>query len=154
MTEAGDRQEAVRGLEGAFGELLGEMRRVYAQAAAIASPGMLPGTFKVLSAIERHGSATVSGLADRLAADKGQVSRSVTELEELGFVQRVADESDGRIKLITVTTDGAARLEAARARYEGLLSQVVEGWPVADIERVTSLLQELARGASVPPARS
>ncbi len=149
MTAAGDpRQEAVRGLEGAFSELMGEVRRVYAQAAAIVSPGMLPGTFKVLSVIERHGSATVSGLAERLAADKGQVSRSVTELQELGLVRRVADESDGRIKLITVTNEGQRRLAAARARYEGLLTEVVADWPVDDIERVTVLLHELARGAS------
>ncbi len=148
MTVPDRRQEAIRDLEGAFAELLGEVRRVYAQAAATVSPGMLPGTYKVLSLIERRGSTTVSGLAEQLAADKGQVSRSVTDLEELGLVRRVADESDGRIKLITVTPEGATRLAAARARYEGLLTRVVETWPVDDIERVTQLLESLARATS------
>ena len=40
-------ERAVRGLEGAFGELMGEFRRFYTQAAESVSPGMLPGTFKV-----------------------------------------------------------------------------------------------------------
>src|SRR5689334_16150185 len=97
MTDQTARREAVRGLEGAFGELMGEFRRVYAQAAESVSPGMLPGTFKVLSSIQRAGSISVSGLAERLTADKGQVSRSVTELEDLGLVERTTDAMDGRI---------------------------------------------------------
>lgn len=148
MSGADPRQDAVRGLEGAFSELLVGVRRVFAEAAATVAPGMLPGTFKVLSVIERHGSTTVSGLAERLDADKGQVSRSVSELEDLGLVSRVADESDGRIKLITVTPEGQARLAAARARYEGLLTEVVADWPVDDIERVSLLLRALARATS------
>src|SRR5690606_33730007 len=74
------RQLAVRGLEAAFGELMSEFRRVYAQAAETVSPGMLPGTFKVLSLIHRAGSMTVSGIAERMTVDKGQASRAVSEL--------------------------------------------------------------------------
>ncbi|MBN9139259.1 MAG: MarR family transcriptional regulator [Micrococcales bacterium] len=140
------RHAAVRGLEGAFSELMGEFRRFYAQAAASVSPGMLPATFKVLSLIQRAGSVTVSGLAERMAADKGQVSRSVTELEDLGLVERVADETDGRIKLISMTAEGQRRLEHARQPYEGRLTDVLADWPLESIERLTGLLHALARG--------
>jgi DNA-binding MarR family transcriptional regulator len=140
------RQQAVRGLEGAFGELMGEFRRVYAQAAECVSPGMLPGTFKVLSMIQRAGSITVSGIAERTAADKGQVSRAVSELEDLGLVARTADPDDGRIKLITVTEEAQRRLEKARLPYEGRLTDVLADWPLESIERLTGLLHALARG--------
>jgi DNA-binding MarR family transcriptional regulator len=146
MTDLTARREAVRGLEGAFGELMGEFRRVYAQAAEVVSPGMLPGTFKVLSSIQRAGSISVSGLAERLTADKGQVSRSVSELEDLGLVERTADAADGRIKLITVTDEGQARLELARQPYEGRLSEVLADWPIDSIEKLTELLHALAVG--------
>ena len=146
MTDQPARREAVRGLESAFGELMGEFRRVYAQAAESVSPGMLPGTFKVLSSIQRAGSISVSGLAERLTADKGQVSRSVTELEDLGLVERTADAADGRNKLITVTEEGAARLEQARLPYEGRLSEVLADWPVDTIEKLTELLHALTAG--------
>jgi len=146
MTDQTARREAVRGLEGAFGELMGEFRRVYAQAAESVSPGMLPGTFKVLSSIQRAGSISVSGLAERLTADKGQVSRSVTELEELGLVERTADAADGRIKLITVTAEGQSRLETARLPYEGRLSEVLADWPIDSIEKLTELLHALTAG--------
>jgi DNA-binding MarR family transcriptional regulator len=99
--------DAARGLEAAFDELMGEFRRVYAQFAESVSPGTLPGTYKVLSMIQRIGSVTVSGLAERTTADKGQVSRAVSELEDLGLVARTADPDDGRIKLITLTAEGS-----------------------------------------------
>lgn len=140
------RQAAVRGLEGAFGELMTEIRRLYAQTAEAVSPGMLPGTFKVLSLIQRCGSTTVSGLAERMTADKGQVSRSVSELEDLGLVERVADEADGRIKLISLTAEGQRRLEHARLPHEGRLTGVLADWPIESIENLTDLLHALARG--------
>src|SRR5690606_3134708 len=106
---------------------------IHLQAAEAVSPGMLPGTFKVLSLIQRSGSVTVSGLAERMTADKGQVSRSVTELEDLGLVERVADPADGRIKLISVTPEGESRMLAARLPYEGRLGEVLAGWPLESI---------------------
>lgn len=151
MTDDTARREAVRGLEGAFGELMGEFRRVYAQAAEVVSPGMLPGTFKVLSSIQRAGEISVSGLAERLTADKGQVSRSVSELEDLGLVERTADAADGRIKLITLTDEGKSRLEKARLPYEGRLSEVLADWPIDSIEKLTELLHALAAGEIPAP---
>lgn len=140
------RQEAVRGLEAAFGELMTELRRMYVQFAEAVSPGMLPGTYKVLSVIQRAGSVTVSGIAEHMTADKGQVSRAVSELEELGLVARTADPDDGRIKLIAVTDEGQRRLERARLPYEGRLVEVLADWPIESIEQFTALLHALARG--------
>ncbi len=146
MVDDDARQQAVRGLEGAFGELMGEFRRFYVQAAESVSPGMLPGTFKVLSMIQRAGSITASGIAERMTADKGQVSRAVSELEDLGLVERTPDPDDGRIKLIAVSAEGLRRLERARMPYEGRLTEVLADWPLEAIGRLTALLQALARG--------
>ncbi|GMA90528.1 MarR family winged helix-turn-helix transcriptional regulator [Homoserinibacter gongjuensis] len=140
------RQQAVRGLEAAFGELMTELRRMYVQFAEAVSPGMLPGTYKVLSVIQRAGSVTVSGIAEHMTADKGQVSRAVSELEELGLVARTADPDDGRIKLIAVTDEGQRRLDRARQPYEGRLYDVLADWPIESIEQFTGLLHALARG--------
>ena len=140
------RELAVRELEGAFSELMTEFRRVHAQAAEAVSPGMLPGTFKVLTVIQHAGSATVSGIAERMTADKGHVSRAVTELEDLGLVERTADAHDGRIKLIALTAEGQRRLSDARLPYVGRLSAVMDGWPLDSIGQLTELLQALARG--------
>lgn len=137
---------AVRGLEGAFSELMTEFRRFYVQAAEVASPGMLPGTFKVLAAVARIGPITLSALAERLTADKGMMSRSVTELQGLGLIERTTDPADRRVRLIAVTPLGAERLDAARLPYEGRFFEVLESWSIESIEQLTSLLRALTAG--------
>jgi len=143
-----DRAEAVHALEASFSELMTAFRRHMATLAERVSPGMLPSTFKVLSSIDRGGPVTLSALADRLTADKGLVSRSISELEELGLIVRVPDPADRRSRAISVTPLGAERLAAARAPQQGRLFTVIEDWPVDDIRHLTSLLSALASGES------
>ena len=65
------RNAAVRELEGTIADLAAAFRRMLAAAAESVSPGMLPGTFKVLSAVSRAETITLSALAERLAAHLG-----------------------------------------------------------------------------------
>jgi len=145
-SHAGARGTAVRELEGAFSELMEEYRRAYVLAAESVSAGMLPGTFKVLSAIQRAGSTTVSALAERMTADKGYVSRAVSELGHLGLVERTADESDARLKRISLSEEGRRRLESARSPHEQRLVGVLRDWPLESIAQLTALLRALTRG--------
>lgn len=140
------RQRAVRDLEEAFSELMGEFRRVYAQAAAAAAPGMLPGTFKTLAVIARQGPITQSCLVDRLAADKGLISRQLSELESLGMVARTPDPDDGRVRLIEITEHGSERLATALEPYQSMLLGALRDWPLGSIERLTTLIHALASG--------
>lgn len=141
-----ERAEAVQSLESSFSELMTAFRRYVADAAERVSPGMLPGTFKVLSTVFRFGPITLSALAERLSADKGLASRSVSELEELGLITRTADPSDRRSRLIAVTPLGAERLAEARAPHEGRLFTILESWSIADIRQFTTLVHALATG--------
>lgn len=141
-----ERHEAVQALESSFSELMTSFRRHMAAAADRVHPGMLPGTYKVLTTISRSGGTTLSALAEHLAADKGLTSRTVTELEELGFIARTPDPDDRRSRLITVTPLGDERLAIARAPHQGRLFTVLEDWAVDDIHHLTTLLRALASG--------
>jgi DNA-binding MarR family transcriptional regulator len=143
------RRRAVRDVEEAFAHLLGEFRQVYAQMAAIASPGMLPGTFKTLSWVARVGPTTQSCLADRLSADKGMLSRQISELESLGMVARTADPNDGRARVIEVTPFGRERLAAAQDPFKDDLATAMDDWPLSSIDRLTTLVRALT-GRTVP----
>jgi DNA-binding MarR family transcriptional regulator len=142
------RAEAVRALEAEFAELIGRVRRLVAENAERMHPGMLPGAYKVFTTIVRLESVTLSALAETLIADKGQVSRTVRELEQLGFVIRTPDPSDGRSSLISATPLGFERLAVARRPQESTLSVALEGWSDRDIRELTRLLHALSRGAS------
>ncbi|MET0828843.1 MAG: MarR family transcriptional regulator [Microbacterium sp.] len=140
------RTEAVRALEAEFGELISRMRRVLADNAQRVSPGMLPGAYKVFTTIVRRESVTLSALAESLMADKGQISRTVRELEELGLISRTPDPEDGRSSLLSPTPEGLERLAEARAPQESVLLETLDAWSVDEIRNLTRLLHALTAG--------
>lgn len=137
------RTDAVRALEGEFGELITRMRRLLMENAERVSPGMLPGAYKVLTTIVRRERVSQSALAEHLVVDKGQLSRAVRELEQLGLIQREPDPDDGRASILSPTAHGLARLAQARAPQEDTLAKALAGWPVDDIQNLTRLLHAL-----------
>lgn len=142
------RTEAVRALEAEFGELINRVRRLLADNAERMSPGMLPGAYKVFTTIARRERITLSTLAESLMTDKGQVSRTVRELEGLGFVERTPDPADGRSSLLSPTPLGLERLAIARAPQEDGLLSALDAWSLEDIHDLTRLLHALAQGSS------
>jgi DNA-binding MarR family transcriptional regulator len=141
-----ERTEAVRALEAQFSDLIGQFRRVISENAHRVSPGLLPGAYKVFTTIARHETVTQSTLADHLLLDKGQLSRTVRELEALGLITRSPDPADGRSSLLSPTDYGRERLAAARAPQEGVLVRALESWDVSDIDNLRRLLQALMAG--------
>jgi DNA-binding MarR family transcriptional regulator len=107
---------------------------------------MLPGAYKVFTTIVRRESVTLSALAESLMADKGQISRTVRELEELGLVTRTPDPADGRSSLISPTAEGLARLESAREPQQLTLLERLDGWSIDEIQSLTRLLHALSTG--------
>lgn len=144
--EAQARTDAVRALEGEFGELINRMRRILTENANRVSPGMLPGAYKVFTTIARRGSVSQSVLADALVVDKGQLSRTVRELEDLGLISRAPDPDDRRVSILSPTPAGLERLAAARAPQEDTLATALQQWPLGDIENLTRLLHALTTG--------
>src|SRR2546425_12933772 len=55
----------------------------------------------------------VTVLAARAGITHQAMTQLVTELEERGIVERVADPSDGRARLVRLTDDGRKRVRAA-----------------------------------------
>lgn len=143
------RADAVRALEAEFGELINRMRRVLADSAQRVSPGMQPGAYKVFTTIVRRERISQSTLADLLVVDKGQLSRTVRELEQLGLIRRDSDPADGRAVILSATARGVARLHSARRPQEDSLVGALEQWPIEDIRTLTRLLHALT--STTPP---
>lgn len=141
-----ERQAAVHALESSFSELMTVFRRFVSEAAERVSPGMLPATFKALSVVSRFGPMTLSSLAEKLSADKGFLSRAISELEGLGLVTRTPDPNDRRSRLIAVTDEGHRRLSEARAPHESRLFDALADWSVDEIQHLSTMLHALAVG--------
>lgn len=137
---------AVRALEAEFGELINRFRKILMENANRVSPGMLPGAYKVFTTIVRRESVTLSALAESLMSDKGQISRTVRELEQLELIERTPDPEDGRSSLLSPTPMGLERLAKAREPQESSLIEALEEWPIDDIRNLSRLLHALSTG--------
>jgi len=72
-----------------------------------------------MQAIGRDG-ATASELGRRLGVSKQAAGKTIDRLAELGYVERVDDESDGRRKLVRLTPRGIDSLVRSAEIFDDL----------------------------------
>jgi DNA-binding MarR family transcriptional regulator len=68
---------------------------------------------------------TIGALAASLGMTQQGASKQVNDLQSLGFVERVSDEHDGRIRYVRLTKSGWSVLEAGRQARAQLEQAVV-----------------------------
>ena len=62
----------------------------------------------VIQSLERKGiQVKVSDISDAMELPRPGVTRTVKEMEEKGYLQKIASEEDGRVTYITVTRKGS-----------------------------------------------
>jgi DNA-binding MarR family transcriptional regulator len=137
--------EAFVRLEREIGLLLRRSRAIQARLASELHPELDGASYGLLALLQDAGPLRASDLVARLGLDKSTVSRQVTGLAALGMLDRTADPEDGRAQVLTLSTEGAARLarirDARRARWERDLSD----WPDSDVATLGELLGRLNR---------
>lgn len=84
----------------------------------------------------------VGTVADRLGIDPSRASRLVSEMVEAGYVQRAASQCDSRRTVISLTTQGAATVDAVRTHKFLILGEFMSDWSE---EEVATFLPLLAR---------
>jgi DNA-binding MarR family transcriptional regulator len=115
--------------------------------------------YPVLFVIANAGSVRVSDIANSLHSDVSTVSRQVSALAGHGLVAKVADPSDGRAQVASLTDEGRSvlrQIQSTRATwFQGLLTD----WDGTDAAAFISQLRSLgdaldghlrARGAPLP----
>ena len=68
---------------------------------------------------------TVGALAESLGMTQQGASKQVNDLEQLGYVERVGDENDLRVRYVRLTANGRAVLDAGRQARADLEREVV-----------------------------
>lgn len=87
----------------------------------------------VLKSIHQLGPLRLGRLADHLRLDPSTLSRHVSTLVKDGFVERVADQEDGRASVLRVTPKADPVLAEIEARRVEFFASVVTDWSEADI---------------------
>jgi DNA-binding MarR family transcriptional regulator len=107
---------------------------------------MTPTRFTALATVEREGPLTHGELAQAEQVAPPTMTRVVSHLEELGYVERTADPSDRRFVLIAVTPAGRAFLEGFRVRRNAALGRRLAQLSPAErstLEAAVPLLERL-----------
>jgi DNA-binding MarR family transcriptional regulator len=90
--------------------------------------------------------ATIGLVSEELGLDPSRASRIVADLVAGGYVARLADQSDGRVSVITLTDKGHALVvELRQDRWEMFLA-VFDGWSEADIIAFSTLYARYGQG--------
>jgi DNA-binding MarR family transcriptional regulator len=86
----------------------------------------------VLGRLDRCGPQSIGELASAERVRPQSMSQTLGDLEADGFIERRADETDGRRTLIALTDEGRAALLEERALREGWLASSIETLTPAD----------------------
>ena len=109
-------------------------------------PALTPSLLAALSTLERGGPLTPSELADAERVQRPTVTRIAGRLEELGLVERLADEDDRRVSRLQVSPEGRRLIRALRTRKTAYLAKRLERLDPEDratLERAAGILEGL-----------
>lgn len=90
-----------------------------------------------------HGGTRVSELARRAQITKQSMAELVSHLERHGYVERIADLSDGRARLVRATDRGREVYTAAREIVAELEQEWTDRIGAAKMRQLRKLLEEL-----------
>jgi DNA-binding MarR family transcriptional regulator len=95
---------------------------------------------------------SVRSLADQLVSvSPTRASRLVQELVDAGYLQRGADQGDGRKSLISFTSEGRRySTKVARTLEDAILRHLIEPLDEADIAAIQRIWQKLRIAQSAP----
>jgi DNA-binding MarR family transcriptional regulator len=117
-----------------------------ARRAAFASHGLELGEFDVLAALRRQGPPyrlSPGALLRTTLVTSGTMTNRIDRLEQAGLVRRGPDPQDKRGVLVTLTPEGAARVDAALADLLDAERALLASLPPGDRRTLAGLLRTL-----------
>lgn len=115
--------------------------------------GLTPGEARTLLHAARAGEVRQNVLADRMGLEAMTLSAYLDRLEKRGLVQRVADPTDGRAKLVCLTPQADGALAAIRRVTQEIRARARSGMSREEWTLLSRLLKT-ARGNFTPPCET
>src|SRR4051794_37571869 len=96
-----------------------------------------------------EGPRPVGEIAANLAVSSQAVSKMVRELEALGYVERVVDPADARVRRVRLTARGSAAIQTSRDVRERVNAELAQALGAERVEAAAKTLRDAleARGA-------
>jgi len=94
----------------------------------------------------------ITDIAKAQDVSKSAVGQLVTELEDLGYVERVPDPADGRAKIVRYTRNGRALIADAARIAERLDAEIEAIVGTRRLAQLRSTLADICRHLDIGPA--
>ncbi|MDQ6525812.1 MarR family transcriptional regulator [Nocardioides sp. LHD-245] len=153
MTTTLTRTDALADLETEVGVLIRRVRRVIGERARAVHPELMPSSYLMLGYVRDHGPLRASAMCAVFEIDKAAISRQVQHLIDLGLVDRSPDPEDGRATLLSVSADGAVRLDAVAAQRRQLLAEQLGDWAAEELGEFAASLRRYNDALGIPADR-
>jgi DNA-binding MarR family transcriptional regulator len=114
--------------------------------------GLTPTQLAALSTVERSGPLRLGDLAAAEGIAPSTLTRLVSVLEELGYVQRDADPRDARASTLAITSKGHEVLENLREEGTALLTESLRLLTAEQKAALSTALPVLEQLADTDPA--
>ncbi|MGH3494336.1 MAG: MarR family winged helix-turn-helix transcriptional regulator [Sciscionella sp.] len=137
-----DRRQACEAVERELSVLFGRARSVSLELAEQLHPQLDAGCYALALLLLDWGAIRAAEVAERTGVDKSTVSRQLSRLEDLGLVERVADPSDGRARLVALRGQGRERLNTLRVDRRQRLYELFGSWRTVDLREFARLLTQ------------
>ena len=143
-------------LAAAVGDLLNELtgfirqmkRGIGQMSATTRRDGIEYAAFGLLAHLVTEGPKRTTALAESVHADPSTVSRQTAVLVRHGLLERRPDPEDGRASILAATPDGERVFHEHRKEHCLRMADILAGWPVDDVRRLTNLLTRLNRDSN------
>jgi DNA-binding MarR family transcriptional regulator len=102
------------------------VRKLHARLTELGHPDVREGYGCVFGFIDIDNGSRLTELAERSGFTKQAVGEAVTELEKLGYLERMPDPSDGRAKIIKLTDFGVDAVVKGRRVFAQIEAEWAE----------------------------
>lgn len=99
--------------------------------------------YALLRRLDEHGPASLGDLARTTGMDPASTGRQIRRLEQLGFVERASDASDGRVITVAITRAGRDARRRVAEVLEAHLRDTLARWSATDRHQLGELLTRL-----------
>ena len=129
-----------------------ELAGAYHRAARARQIGVPQIELGALEHLEASGGLTPGELGHRLGLTSGGVTALTGRLVDAGYIARDRHPDDGRMRVLTLSPVGTARLREHMAPVREPVDEGLAALPAADAELLADLLDRLAAGREVAAA--
>lgn len=101
-------------------------------------------TLAIIRALDARGPLPVNEIAQVLRVDISVASRQVSLMADEGYVERLVDPADRRVRTIALSENGHARTREIEAALEARTREIFADWGTDEIDEAITVLHRLA----------